>query len=485
MAFKDLHQFVDFLERKKQLQRVKAQVSPILELAEITDRACKAPLGGPALLFERVEGSPIPVLMNTFGSEQRMCWALGVDRLDDLGSRIAHMLNPHMPVSFVDRVKKLVELSEVARFGPKLVKEAPCQEVIETVDPSLADLPIIQCWPADGGRYITFPLVFTVDPASGRRNVGTYRLQVYDDRTLGMHWHIHKGGAEHFRHGQERGRRLEVAIALGADPATMYAGTCPLPPVVDELVLAGWLRREKVEVVKGVTVDLDVPAHAEIVLEGYVDPEEQRTEGPFGDHTGFYSLEDQYPVFHLTAVTRRRNPIYPSIIVGRPPMEDGWLGKATERLFLPLIQLIHPEIVDIDMPFEGSFHNLVIVSIRKAYPGQARKVMYGLWSLGLLMLAKNIIVVDEAVNIHDPREVVWRITNNVDPRRDVVMVDGPLDALDYASPVPHYGSKMGIDGTQKGPMDGHTRPWPEEVTMTAEIKALVDRRWREYGIRLE
>ncbi len=484
MAFTDLHQFVEFLDRNHQLQRIKASVDPVLELAEITDRVCKADGGGTALLFEHVQGSSMPVLINTFGSEERMCWALGVNSLDDLGARISHLLSMNMPTSFVERAKKLLEMSEVARFSPKVVSQAPCQELVETVNPSLADIPIMQCWPNDGGRYITFPLVFTKNPSTGQRNVGTYRLQVYDDRTLGMHWHIHKGGAEHFRQGQERGRGLEVAIALGADPVTMYAGTCPLPPIVDEMMLAGWLRRERVEMVKGVTVDLEVPAHAEIILEGYVDPEEHRTEGPFGDHTGFYSLEDEYPVFHLTAVTRRRDAIYPSIIVGRPPMEDGWLGKATERLFLPLIRLIHPEVVDIDMPFEGSFHNLVIVSVRKSYPGQVRKVMYGLWSLGLLMLAKNIIVLDEDANVHDASEVVWRITNNVDPTRDVVIVDGPLDALDYASPMPHYGSKMGIDGTKKGPMDGHSRPWPEEVTMSPEVKELVTRRWQEYGIRL-
>ena len=483
MFFKDLPQFVDFLEGKGQLQRIKSPVSPILELAEITDRVCKASGGNSALLFERVEGSSIPVLMNTFGSEQRMCWALGVEHLDDLGDRVAKLLAMDIPTSLADKFRKLVDLSEVARFGPKLVSDGPCQELVETENPTLADLPILKCWPQDGGRYITLPLVFTRDVATGRRNVGTYRLQVYDERTLGMHWHIHKGGAEHFRHGQEAARGLEVAIALGADPVTMYAGSCPLPPIVDEILFSGWLRKDRVELVKCKTVDLEVPAQAEIVLEGYVDPQEQRTEGPFGDHTGFYSLEDDYPVFHLTAVTRRRNPIYPSIIVGRPPMEDGWMGKATERLFLPIMRMIHPEIVDINMPFEGVFHNLVIVSVKKSYPGQVRKVMYGLWSLGLLMLAKNIIVVDENVNVHDPREVVWRVANNIDPRRDVVLVDGPLDALDYASPFSHYGSKMGIDGTRKGLMDGHTRPWPDEVVMSPEVKSLVDRRWGEYGIR--
>ncbi|MBI2885592.1 MAG: menaquinone biosynthesis decarboxylase [Chloroflexi bacterium] len=485
MAFRDLHQFVRFLEHKGQLRRISAPVSPILEITEITDRVCKAARGNVALLFEQVEGSSMPVLMNAFGTQERICWALGVDHLDELGQRVAHLLAVDIPHSLTDKLKKLMELSEVARFGPKLVTGAPCQEVVETEHPSLADLPVLQCWPGDGGRYITLPLVFTRDPATGRRNVGTYRLQVYDDQTLGMHWHIHKGGAEHYRHGEAGQQRLEVAIALGGDPVTIYSGSCPLPPLVDEVLFAGWLRRERVEMVKCKTIDLEAPAHAEIILEGYVDPEERRTEGPFGDHTGFYSLEDQYPVFHLTAVTRRRDALYPSIVVGRPPMEDDWMGKATERLFLPIVQMLHPEIVDMSFPFEGVFHNLVVVSIRKAYPGQARKVMYGIWSSGLLMLTKTIIVVDEGVNIHDYSEVVWRVANNIDPRRDVVLVDGPLDALDFASPTSHYGAKMGIDGTRKGPLEGHTRPWPEEVAMTPEIKALVDRRWREYGIRLD
>ena len=483
--FKDLHEFTRFLEAQGQLKRVSARVSPMLEITEITNRVCKAERGNVALLFENVEGSSMPVLMNMFGTEQRMCWALGIERLDDLGDRIAKLMAMDIPHSLVDKLKKLVELSEVARYSPKIVGHGPCQEVVETTNPSLADIPILKCWPQDGGRYITLPTVITRDPATGRRNVGMYRLQVYDERTLGMHWHIHKGGAEHLRHGEEQSvPRLEVAIALGGDPTTIYAGSCPLPPIVDELLFSGWLRKEKVEMVRCKTVELEVPAHAEIVLEGYVDPTERQVEGPFGDHTGFYSLEDDYPVFHLTAVTRRRDPIYPSIIVGRPPMEDGPMGKATERMFLPLMRMLHPEIVDVNIPPEGSFHNLVIVSIKKAYPGQARKVMYGLWSMGLMMLTKTIIVVDEEVNVSDAREVVWQVTNNIDPRRDVVFVDGPLDALDYAAATPHYGSKMGIDGTRKSALDGHTRRWPDEVVMTPDVQALADQRWQEYGIKL-
>ena len=328
MAYKDLRQFIDFLEQQGQLQRIKAPVDCDLEIAEITDRVCKASRGNVALLFENVRGYEMPVLMNTFGSEERMAWSLGAKTLDEAATRVSNLLKMDIPSGLLGKLRRLGELSEVARYGPKLVDKAPCQEVIVRENPSLATLPILKCWPQDGGRYITLPLVITRDPATGRRNVGMYRLQLYDEQTLGMHWHIHKGGAEHYRHGQERSQRLDVAIALGGDPATVYSGSAPLPPIVDEFLFAGWLRRERLDLVKGVTVDLEVPAQAEIVLEGYVDPEERRTEGPFGDHTGYYSLPDEYPVFHLTAMTRRRNPIYPSIIVGRPPMEDCYMGKA-------------------------------------------------------------------------------------------------------------------------------------------------------------
>ncbi|MBI4497160.1 MAG: menaquinone biosynthesis decarboxylase [Chloroflexi bacterium] len=487
MAFRDLRAFIKLLEQRGQLRRIAAPVSCDLEITEITDRVSKARRGNVALLFENVEGYRVPVLINTFGSPERMAWALGVDHLDHLGERVARLLDLDIPASFLEKLKKLGELSELARFAPRLVEDAPCQEVVETHAPSLDWLPIMQCWPDDGGRYITLPLVITRDPRHWRRrNVGMYRLQVYDDRTLGMHWQIHKGGAEHHRERErQHADRMEVAIALGADPATLYAGSCPLPPIVDEFVFSGWLRRERLDLVKCKTVDLEVPAHAEIVLEGYVDPAERRLEGPFGDHTGYYSLPDQYPVFHLTAITHRRHPIYPSIIVGRPPMEDDWLGKATERLFLPIIRMIHPEIVDMDMPFEGIFHNLLIVSMRKSYPGQARKVMYGIWGLGLMILTKAIIVVDEDVNVHDYHEVTWRVCNNVDPRRDMVVVDGPLDALDHAADQFAYGAKVGIDATRKGPLDGFTRPWPDDITMSPEITAKVDAKWRSLGLEIE
>jgi 4-hydroxy-3-polyprenylbenzoate decarboxylase len=485
MAFQDLREFLQLLDKRGQLRRITAPVKRELEITEIADRVVKGPADqNHALLFERVEGFTTPLLINTFGTEQRTAWALGVERLDELGQNVAHLLNLKMPGSLVEKLKKGLELLEVARTGPKVVSHGPCQELVETADPTLREIPALWCWPQDAGYYITFPLVITRDPVTGLRNVGTYRLQVYDDRTLGLHWQTHKGGAEHEREARRTGReRIPVAIALGADPATMYAGTAPLPPGLDELMLAGWLRGKGVETVRCKTIDLEVPAHAEIVLEGWVDPAESRTEGPFGDHTGYYSLANPYPVFHLTAVTRRKDAIYPTIIVGRPPMEDYWLGKATERLFLPIIRMMLPEIVDMNMPAEGVFHNLVIVSVKKRYPGQARKVMYGLWGLGLLMLAKNVVIVDEWVNVQDLSEVAWRVTNNIDPARDLVVVEGPTDDLDHAALRHRYGGKLGIDATEKrAPLDRVEQPWPEEIRMSDEVRQRVAQRWRELGL---
>jgi 4-hydroxy-3-polyprenylbenzoate decarboxylase len=412
-----------------------------------------------------------------------MAWALGVDDLDDLGTRVAGLLDLRMPGTFAEKLRKLGTLVELAKAGPRRVTSAPCQEVVETDAPSLAALPVLTCWPGDAGRYITLPMVFTRDPVTRARNVGMYRLQVYDDRTLGMHWQTHKGSAEHQREAARVGRgRMDVAIALGGDPATIYAASAPLPPGVDEMVFAGWLRGRGVEMVPCRTVDLEVPAHAEIVLEGWVDPGERRVEGPFGDHTGYYSLAREYPVFHLSALTRRRRPLYATTIVGRPPQEDYWLGKATERLFLPIIRMMLPEVIDMNMPAEGVFHNLVIVSIRKRYPGHARKVMSALWGMGLMMLAKTIVVVSEHVNVHDLSEVAWRATGNIDPRRDVMILEGPMDDLDHASVRHRFGGKMGIDATEKGPMDDVAQPWPDEIAMTDEIRVLVSRRWKDYGL---
>jgi 4-hydroxy-3-polyprenylbenzoate decarboxylase len=480
MAFTDLREFVAHLERRGRLRRVAVPVSRDLEITEIVDRVSKTRgAGNVALLFERVEGFDMPLLVNAFGSEDRMADALGVERLDALGERIARLLDLKLPGSFLDKLKKLGTLLDVAKAAPRRVGHAPCQELVETTSPSLAALPALLCWPGDGGRYITLPSVFTRDPATGARNVGMYRLQIFDDRTLGMHWQLHKGGAEH--HHRATGR-MPVAIALGGDPAMMYAACAPLPPGIDEVVFAGWLRGGGVEMVPCRTIDLEVPAHAEIVLEGYVDPAEHRREGPFGDHTGYYSLARDYPVFHLTAVTRRARPIYPTTIVGRPPQEDYWLGKATERIFLPVMKLMLPEIVDINMPAEGVFHNLVIVSIRKRYPGQARKVMMALWGMGLMMLAKTIVVVSEHVNVHDLSEVAWRVTGNIDPKRDLMIIEGPMDDLDHSAVRHRYGGKLGIDATEKGPMDDLGQPWPEEIRMSDDVRARVTQRWKDYGL---
>lgn len=480
MAFADLREFIARLEQAGRLQRIAVPVSRDLEITEIVDRVSKSPgHANVALLFERVEGADMPVLVNAFGAEDRMALALGVGRLDEVGERVAKLLDARLPGTFAERLRKLGTLIDVVRAGPRRVDTAPCQEVVETAAPSLAGLPILTCWPGDGGRYITLPAVFTRDPRTGARNVGMYRLQVFDDRTLGMHWQTHKGGAEH----QHRAiSRMPVAIALGGDPAMIYAASAPLPPGIDEVVFAGWLRGAGVQMVRCRTNDLEVPAQAEIVLEGWVDPREQRLEGPFGDHTGYYSLARDYPVFHLTAVTRRARPIYPTTIVGRPPQEDYWLGKATERIFLPIMRLMLPEIVDVNMPAEGVFHNLVIVSIHKRYPGHARKVMQALWGMGLMMLAKTIVVVSAHVNVHDLSEVAWRATGNIDPRRDLVILEGPMDDLDHAALRHRFGGKLGVDATEKGPLDDVTQAWPDEIRMSEDVRERVTRRWKDYGL---
>ncbi|MCL6634274.1 MAG: menaquinone biosynthesis decarboxylase [Peptococcaceae bacterium] len=482
MAYSDLRAFMADLEKRGLLKRIKVEVDTELEITEITDRVVKS--GGPALLFENVRGYRMPVVTNLFGTLERMKLALGVDDLDRIGEELLAIIQPpELPTTFIDKLKALPKLAQLSSFIPKTVKSGPCKEVIEKEKPSLDEIPVLKCWPEDGGPFITLPLVFTRDPETGRRNVGMYRMQVYDGRTTGMHWHIHKDGAAHCRKQRSSGGgRMPVAVALGADPAVIFAATAPLPAGIDEMLFAGFLRKEPVELVKCETVDLEVPARAEIILEGYVDPEETRLEGPFGDHTGYYSLADHYPVFHLTCVTRRKNPVYPATIVGRPPMEDAFIGKATERIFLPLMRLQLPEVVDINMPPEGVFHNCVIVSIKKSYPGQAKKVMAALWGMGLMMLAKLIIVVDGDVDVQNVSEVMWRVFNNIDAKRDVMMVEGPLDALDHSSPLPHLGTKMGIDATRKWPAEGHHREWPKDIVMSEEIKRLVDGKWGRYGI---
>ncbi|GFN23589.1 menaquinone biosynthesis decarboxylase [Thermanaeromonas sp. C210] len=476
MAYKDLREYLDTLTKKGLLHRVTVEVDPVLEIAAISDRVVKA--GGPALFFERVKGHAMPVVTNLFGSEELVKTALEIESLDEPAARLAELLRIPEDTNWLSRLQYLPKLMEVSRFLPRRVKSAPCQEVV--VDPpSLAELPVLKLWPHDGGRFITLPLVFTRDPQTGRRNLGMYRMQVFDDRTTGMHWHLHKDAAEHF---SRAGERLEVAVALGGDPALIYAATAPVPPGIDEVILAGFLRREPVEMVPALTVNLEVPAHAEIILEGYVDLGERRLEGPFGDHTGYYSPADYYPVFHLTCMTRRRDALYPATVVGRPPMEDAFLGKVTERLFLPLIRLILPEVRDINFPVEGVFHNCAIVSIAKRYPGQGRKVIHALWGMGQMMFTKFLIVVDADVNVHDLDEVRWKVLGNVDPRRDTVIVEGPLDVLDHASPQPGYGGKMGIDATRKLPEEGHPRPWPLEARSDRQTRELVVRRWEEYGL---
>jgi len=573
LAYEDLRDWISALEKHGELKRIREEVSPELEITEITDRVSKigspshpsnkkrskdgvpgrepgsenrdqgsgyAP-GGPALLFENVKGHPgHAVLINQFGSERRMALALGVERIDEIAERITALMNLKAPEGFLDKLKMLPQLGALTSAFPKTVaaKDAKCKEVIRKGkdkdghdDFDLNFFPILKCWPHDGGRFITLPCVHTRDPRSGKRNIGMYRMQVYDSRTTGMHWQRQKVAAEHYREamrravaasaegsaamssaaarvaamaesaggavaipdgpigglpqvtlGKANGSRLEVAVSIGTDPATTFAAIVPAPPEVEEFLIAGFLRGKPVEIVKCETIDLEVPAHAEIVLEGYVELGELRSEGPFGDHTGFYTLTDQYPVFHLTCITHRKNPIYAATIVGKPPMEDAWMGKAVERIFLPAMKMTIPELVDIHLPVEAVFHNLMIVSIRKSYPGQARKVMNAIWSLGQAMFTKCIIVVDEDCDVQNIGEVVLRVANNIDPERDIQFTLGPIDSLDHASRLPNYGSKMGIDATRKWRAEGFERPWPAMIEMDGATKAKVDAMWAKLGL---
>ncbi len=528
MAYVDLRDWVKRLDRAGELKRIRAEVDPILEMAEIADRSIKlhrgqSNAGGPALLFENVKGHPgARVLMNQFSSDRRMKMALEVESLDEVAARIDTLLKPQMPSGLLDKLKMLPMLAQMGSFFPKVVESrgAPCKEVIRLgKEVNLLDLPVLQTWPADGGRFITLPLVMTKDPKSGKRNTGMYRMQVYDGRTTGMHWQRQKNAAEHLRDrlraaavteadrvnlmamtaggsamaaGQGSlpsvtvskiySERMEVAVAIGTEPAMTFSAIVPAPPEIEEFLIAGFLRQSPVELVQCETVDLQVPAAAEYILEGYVEIGELRSEGPFGDHTGFYTMPDDYPVFHLTAITHRRDPIYAATVVGKPPMEDAWMGKAVERIFLPLMRLTLPEIVDVNLPAEGVFHNLMIVSIRKSYAGHARKVMSGIWALGQAMFTKCIVVVDEDCDVQDVGEVVLRTANNIDPERDIQFTLGPVDSLDHASRLPNFGSKMGIDATRKWAAEGFTRPWPEMLTMSPEVKSKVDTLWTKLGI---
>jgi 4-hydroxy-3-polyprenylbenzoate decarboxylase len=529
LPFDDLRQWITALDRAGELKRIKTEADPILEIAEITDRVSKSKTGkpgGPALLFQNIKGYPgSQLLINQFGSEARMKLALGVTSFDEFADRIKIFLDMKSPQGFLDKLKMLPLLTEAGKFFPKTVPTGPCKEIIKCDNFSLLDFPILQCWPQDAGRFITLPCVITRDPKSGKRNVGMYRLQIYDAKTTAAHWQRQKVAAEHYRQALRNARsgsadtttkegapsfasfakggnsvavdlmartsggqvvseknhpkgRMEVAVAIGTDPAVTFSAIVPAPPDVEEYLIAGFLRAAPVELVKCETVDLEVPATSEIVLEGYVNLDELRTEGPFGDHTGFYSLEDLYPVFHVQCITHRKDPVYATTIVGKPPMEDAYMGKAVERVFLPLMRITIPELIDINLPIEGVFHNLMIVSIRKSYPGQPRKVMNAIWSLGQAMFTKVIIVVDEDVDVQNLADVTLKVLNHIDPERDIQFTLGPIDSLDHASRLANYGSKMGIDATRKWPTEGFTRPWPDEIVMDAKTKALVDRKWK-------
>jgi 4-hydroxy-3-polyprenylbenzoate decarboxylase len=477
----DLRDWIELLRAEGELAEITAEVDPHLEITEIADRTMKA--GGPALLFRNVRGSSMPVLINQFGTERRMCLALGVASLEEVRERVAGVFELLQPP------KGLGAVLDAAATGfrtlkdskPRIVSDAPCQEVVVT-EPDLDALPIMTCWPDDGGPFITLPSVITRDPVTGGRNVGMYRLQKHSRTTLGLHWQIHKDGAADWREGGAG--RMEVAIALGTDPVTAYAGSMPLPKHIDELAVAGVLRNDRVDLVRCKTVDLEVPAGAEIVIEGYAERGVFEPEGPFGDHTGYYTPVEPFPVLHVTCITHRRDPIYPSIVVGVPPSEDVWLGKATERIFLPAVQMTLPEVVDYDLPFAGVFHNCCIVAIRKRFPGHARKVMHAVWGTGLLSLTKAVVVVDEWVDVHDYEQVVWQLGANVDPARDVVLSTGPLDQLDHSPNLVAMGGKIGFDATRTWPEEGYPRTWPEVARMSDEVRRRVDDRWDELGIAI-
>ncbi|HEX4168658.1 MAG TPA: menaquinone biosynthesis decarboxylase [Bryobacteraceae bacterium] len=483
MSFKDLRGFVSALEGAGELRRVKVEVNPHLEITEFADRAVKS--AGPALLFETPTGSQVPLLINAFASMRRMEIALGVNNIEDIATRISGFLEMQQPQGLLDKLKLLPKLAELQSAFPKSVSSGPCKEVIERENFSLDAFPILHCWPGDGGRFITLPLVFSQSPDTGKRNCGMYRMQVFDGRTTGMHWQKHKQGAEHYRRlaAEAKQTTMPVAVAIGSDPATIFSAILPLPPAVDEMLFAGFLRGKPVELVKCETSDLQVPANSEIVLEGHLNLGELRREGPFGDHTGFYSLDDEYPVFHIDCITRRKKPIYAATIVGPPPMEDSFMGKAIERIFLPLMRAQLPEVRDICFPAAGVFHNLILVSIRKSYPGHARKVMHAIWGLGQAMFSKCIVVVDEDVNVQNEAEVAWKALNNIDPQRDIEFCLGPIDSLDHASRLPNYGSKMGVDATTKLRGEGFTRRWPNVIEMTPEVKRRVDELWRRSGLK--
>jgi 4-hydroxy-3-polyprenylbenzoate decarboxylase len=482
MAYRSFGQFLEALEQAGELKRIPLPVDTDLVVAEWADREMKSPGGGKALLFEHpiVGGnkSEFPVAINMMGSRRRMALALQVSDVEDVAQEIQLILKAKPPTDLREGWSLFKQGIHLLHARPKQVKEAACHEIVHKIDNgdgfTLSNLPILKCWPKDGGRFITLPNVHTRDPESGGRNVGVYRMQIYDEHTTGMHWQIHKVGARHGKRYYERGERMPVAVTLGGDPVYTFAATAPLPDGLDEILFAGFLRRKSVELVRCQTVDVDVPADVDFVLEGYVQPGEMLPEGPFGDHTGFYTAVEDYPVFHLTAITHRREAVYPTTIVGKPPMEDYYLGDTTVRLFLPVFKMNFPEIVDMTLPPEGVFHNLVFVSIRKQYPYQAFKVMHGLWGMGQMMFSKYIVVVDEDCDVHDTSEVLFRLCANTDPGRDSTVIKNPSDSLDHAPSEQNIGSHMGFDATRKLTGEGYRRPWPELLKMTDEVRALVD-----------
>ncbi len=482
MSFKNIAEFLKELERQGELIRIKEKLSPILEITEVIDRVSKMPGGGKALLFENVEGYDIPIVANLYGSERRIKLALGYDNLEDIGWKLYRILRPEVPKTFLEKLKRLPELKKLNDAIPRTIRKAPVQEVIDT-SPDLFSLPIPKCWPEDGGRYITFAQTVTLDPESGIRNVGLYRLQVLDKNRLAVHWQIHKHGNHHYWKAKKLGKKLEVAVVLGGESPLPYVGSAPLPPEVDEYLFAGIIMERPVELTKGVTVDLEYPANADIVIEGFVDPQEPLVdEGPFGDHTGYYTPVDKYPQMHVTAIVRRKKPFFLHTIVGRPPQEDKYLGWATERIFLPLIKFNLPEVVDYHLPAEGCFHNFCFVSIEKRFPGHAYKVAHALLGLGLMSLEKHIIVFDHWIDVHNIEEVLWAWGNNVDPARDVVITKGPIDVLDHATNEVGFGGKMIIDATTKWKEEGYTREWPKVIEMNPEVKKKIDKLWNSLGI---
>ncbi len=539
MAYRDFRHFLDTLESKGELKRISEPISPYLEVTEIADRVMKS--GGPALLFENVVGPPhrlgtpnpksavmgnpsiykecvlsvpgksgskstespsqgelvrdgqdtfrtkynFPIAINTMGSRKRMSMALSCEDFEEHAQRIASLLKPELPKGPIEALKQLPKLlGELKNIPPKTVSSGACQKIVMQGDEvDLTKLPILTCWPEDGGPFITLPLVFTYDPDTGKRNVGMYRIQIHDKNTCGMHWQMHKTGARHMEAAQAKGKRIEVCVALGGDPALTFSAIAPLPPGMDEMLFAGFLRKERVDLVKAKTVDIMVPADAEIVIEGYVDPTEKRLEGPFGDHTGYYSLAEDFPVLHVTAITMRENAIYPATIVGQPPMEDGWMGKAVERIFLPMIQLTVPEIVDMNLPVESCFHNVAFVSIKKKFPGHAYKTMNAIWGLGGLAFTKFVYIFDEDCNVQDFGEVLFRIGANCDPGRDTLHTKGPVDQLDHASVAEGFGGKLGFDCTHKWQGEnGFSRDYPKLITMADDVKARVDEMWGKLGL---